>query len=76
MSYAYDPGIPVIHARPNERADFIRRTYFHLAGAILAFAALETAIFATFGVNNVVEFSDQPISRRSLGSADVSRFAC
>lgn len=56
MSYAYDPGVPVIYARPNERADFIRRTYLHLAGAILAFAALETAIFATFGVANVVSF--------------------
>jgi FtsH-binding integral membrane protein len=57
MSYAYDPGVPVIYAQPNERADFIRRTYLHLAGAILAFAALETAIFATLGVENVVQFA-------------------
>jgi FtsH-binding integral membrane protein len=56
MSYAYDAAGPVIYARPNERADFIRRTYLHLAGAILAFAALETAIFATFGVENVARF--------------------
>jgi FtsH-binding integral membrane protein len=56
MSYAYDPSVPVIHARPNERADFIRRTYLHLAGAILAFVALEAAIFSAFGVNNVAQF--------------------
>jgi FtsH-binding integral membrane protein len=56
MSYAYDASVPVIYARPNERADFIRRTYLHLAGAILAFVAIETAIFATFGVDGVLGF--------------------
>lgn len=30
----------------SERATFIRRTYAHLAGAVLAFVALETLIFA------------------------------
>jgi len=32
-------------ARPSERVAFIRRTYAHLAGAILAFAALEAVLF-------------------------------
>ncbi|HKI34216.1 MAG TPA: Bax inhibitor-1 family protein [Gemmataceae bacterium] len=32
-------------ARTSERAAFIRRTYAHLAGAILAFAALEVVLF-------------------------------
>ncbi len=54
MSYAYDQSVPVIHARPNERADFVRKTYLHLAGAILAFVAIESAIFATFGVQSVL----------------------
>src|SRR4051812_8820220 len=31
--------------RASERAAFIRRTYAHLAGAILAFAALEAFLF-------------------------------
>src|SRR5262245_56434975 len=57
MSYAYDPGMPVAYARGDERAAFIRRTYLHLAGAILAFAAIEAAIFATFGVSQIVEWS-------------------
>ena len=35
------------YALPDERAGFIRRTYAHLAGAILAFVLLEMAIFAT-----------------------------
>lgn len=34
-------------AVPDERARFIRRTYAHLAGAILAFVGLEVAIFST-----------------------------
>jgi FtsH-binding integral membrane protein len=34
-------------AVPDERARFIRKTYTHLAGAILAFVGLELAIFST-----------------------------
>jgi FtsH-binding integral membrane protein len=47
MSYrAYEVAYPVsaIQAMPYERAAFIRRTYAHLAGAILAFIALEAAL--------------------------------
>jgi len=47
MSYAYEMDQPYSAARAqeSERATFIRRTYLHLAGAILAFVALEFAIF-------------------------------
>ncbi|MEN9503291.1 MAG: hypothetical protein RI964_2576 [Pseudomonadota bacterium] len=37
-------GRLVANASESERAGFIRRTYFHLGGAILAFAGLETAL--------------------------------
>jgi len=38
---ASDYALPAAQATPQDRADFIRRTYLHLAGAILAFAVLE-----------------------------------
>jgi FtsH-binding integral membrane protein len=44
MSYALDHPIAE-HAPPSARAMFIRRTYGHLAGAILAFVALELLVF-------------------------------
>ncbi len=48
--------ITVAQARPSQRAEFIRQTYMHLAGAVLAFIVLETILiqspigpaFATF----------------------------
>jgi FtsH-binding integral membrane protein len=39
-----NPYVTAAEAGPIERSQFIRRTYMHLAGAILAFAALE-AVF-------------------------------
>jgi FtsH-binding integral membrane protein len=48
MSYGYE--CPVAHAAASERALFIRRTYAHLAGAILAFMAVETALFQVLGM--------------------------
>ncbi|NEQ43886.1 MAG: permease [Leptolyngbya sp. SIOISBB] len=39
--------ITVAQARPSDRAAFIRRTYLHLAGAILAFIAVESLLFTT-----------------------------
>src|SRR5436309_129497 len=47
MSYAIDYSPTAVQAQPNVRAQFIRRTYGHLAGAILAFAAIELALFQT-----------------------------
>jgi uncharacterized protein len=37
--------LSVAQSRPSERAEFIQKTYTHLAGAIAAFAALETFLF-------------------------------
>ncbi|MDP9426404.1 MAG: Bax inhibitor-1 family protein [Actinomycetota bacterium] len=45
-SYGSRPGA-VAYALPDARAGFIRKTYAHLAGAILAFVLLEVAIFST-----------------------------
>src|SRR5216110_584350 len=46
MSYGMEYGYPTVAARaePSARAMFIRRTYGHLAGAILAFVALEAVL--------------------------------
>jgi FtsH-binding integral membrane protein len=46
MEYAY----PVDQAPANERAGFIRRTYGHLAGAILAFIGLEYVLLHIPGI--------------------------
>jgi FtsH-binding integral membrane protein len=45
MSNAYSIPYVVADAPANERAAFIRRTYIHLAMAILAFTGLEVVIF-------------------------------
>lgn len=55
MSYADNPySAPLFsiaaHAEANERADFIRKTYLHLAGAVFAFAGLEAILFNTPGL--------------------------
>jgi FtsH-binding integral membrane protein len=56
QGYEYQHGYPIAaRAVENERAAFIRRTYGHLAGAILAFAAIETALIHVPGVEqNIV----------------------
>ena len=46
MSYGYE--YPVAVAQPSDRALFIRRTYAHLACAILAFAGIETLLVNLF----------------------------
>lgn len=43
----YEMAPLAIESAQSERAAFIRRTYAHLAGAILAFVALEVAFFTT-----------------------------
>ena len=44
---AYEMSYPLaIEAERSERAAFVRRTYAHLAGAILAFLGIEMMIFA------------------------------
>jgi FtsH-binding integral membrane protein len=52
MSYASDNpyrdfGMTAAQAPPSERTDFIRKTYAHLLGAVLAFVGIETMLFAT-----------------------------
>ena len=45
MSYLVDDyyGEPAAMAPPSERVRFIRRTYLHLAGAVLAFVGASAA---------------------------------
>jgi len=50
-SYEYAYG-PAAAAEPSERAAFIRRTYSHLAGAILAFIALEFGLLQIVNLTN------------------------
>lgn len=41
------PAVSVLEAAPSARVSFIRKTYAHLAGAILAFIGLEYVILST-----------------------------
>lgn len=53
MSYSLD--YPIVERAPaDERVAFIRRTYGHLAGAILAFVALETAFLKIPGWDEAI----------------------
>src|SRR5262245_24574499 len=55
MAAYYELDLPLAaHAERSERAAFIRRTYAHLAGAVLAFVALETAIFSLVPLENLL----------------------
>jgi FtsH-binding integral membrane protein len=47
MSQGYGYGVPAAYAPADARAAFIRRTYGHLAGAILAFIALEALLISS-----------------------------
>src|SRR5205085_1608028 len=42
------------HAAADARAAFIRRTYGHLAGAILAFVGLEAALFTSGAADAII----------------------
>ena len=55
MSYAMESPIAV-RASESARAAFIRRTYAHLAGAILAFAAIEFLIFGLLPKQGLDDF--------------------
>ena len=54
MSYAMDYPIAA-HAGADARAAFIRRTYGHLAGAILAFVGLEAALFKSGAAQSILD---------------------
>ncbi|MFH1303356.1 MAG: Bax inhibitor-1 family protein [Planctomycetota bacterium] len=47
-------GVFAIDAIASERATFIRKTYMHLAGAILAFMGLESIILSTPGLRDPI----------------------
>lgn len=53
MGYGYNVPFAA-EAATAERAGFIRRTYAHLAGAILAFVALETVLLQLPGVDRLI----------------------
>jgi FtsH-binding integral membrane protein len=53
MNYAMEQPI-AIRASESARAAFIRRTYAHLAGAILAFICLETVLLQLPGIEEIV----------------------
>lgn len=52
MSYSENPyqspvwGRLAVNAEADERADFIRKTYMHLAGAVLAFVGIEAVLLS------------------------------
>ena len=46
-TYTNTFGNSAAEAAPQERAPFIRKTYLHLAAAILAFIGLETYLFTS-----------------------------
>lgn len=59
MSYSENPyaspvGTFAAMADADDRADFITKTYFHLAGAVAAFAAIEAVLLNIPGVENVL----------------------
>ncbi len=54
QGYSLDYGPIAAQAEGSERAAFIRRTYGHLAGAILAFIILEAVLLHLPGIERVV----------------------
>ena len=55
MNYSSDnPFVVAADAEASDRAMFIRRTYLHLAGAILAFVVLEAALLRMEGIENMI----------------------
>ena len=58
MGYELNPAFP-IESSSSERAAFIRRTYAHLAGAILGFVAIEALIFGV--IRPSIEGFDQMV---------------
>jgi FtsH-binding integral membrane protein len=45
-------GMPAIQAPADERTDFIRKTYLHLAGAVFGFVAIEAALLNMSGIES------------------------
>src|SRR5262249_51768441 len=70
MSYAMNYSEAAAYAAQSERATFIRRTYMHLAGAVLAFSLIDIAIFKLVGFERLTEvmraYLSSPISHLVL----------
>src|SRR5436190_765426 len=49
----YGGVIPAIEANVSERTTFIRKTYLHVLGAVIAFMAIETIVFQMFDASSV-----------------------
>jgi FtsH-binding integral membrane protein len=49
------PAVPVASALPEQRLRFLQNVYLHLAGAILAFAAVESALIRWSGAERLAE---------------------
>jgi FtsH-binding integral membrane protein len=62
--YSLDYGYSAAGALPAERASFIRRTYAHLAGAVLAFIAIAAALLSIPDIDKTVigVLGDSPLS--------------
>lgn len=60
LDYQRGYAPPVAHASTTERAEFIRQTYLHLLGAVLAFIAIEALLLKS-------PFAE-PLVRTALGS--------
>jgi len=54
MSYGYEYAMTAAQAPADARAAFIRRTYGHLAGAVLAFAGLEYVLLSLPGIDKFI----------------------
>lgn len=52
----YAQALSVSQSQPSERATFIRRTYAHLAGAVLAFIGLEAYLLTTPLAETMLKF--------------------
>jgi FtsH-binding integral membrane protein len=55
MSYGWEYSVAA-QAAASDRAAFIRRTYAHLAGAILAFMGVEALLLNTVPHNKIIDF--------------------
>jgi FtsH-binding integral membrane protein len=55
LQEGYVSDRPVAEAMPAERVTFIRRTYGHLAGAILAFAGIETLLIKSGAAEPIIQ---------------------
>ena len=52
----FDTSYSAANALPEERASFIRKTYLHLAGAVLVFFLLEAFLFMLHGTQKLLGF--------------------